>query len=249
MWNPLRRIIRVPKVRSGSKAVFRPDLGFEEGAQNEGHRQCDCWRVGRLAAASRNLNSGLTGFELRPARHRARYEDDPVDLYKVPTGREILRQAEAAGTPGPTSWGFTVWLNRAENQALWEKALAEHATLKQAKAQRSPHSLPTWYQVVILSANADLIAPTRTGNGPFDSDEKNECRCAQGDLIGLNLLSEVSALASSQDRPDIFNSRQFVGVRRGLLRPSRITFISQRFRKLLIQEHITGHKVEVAHIA
>ncbi|HET6239997.1 MAG TPA: hypothetical protein VFE41_34310 [Acetobacteraceae bacterium] len=25
------------------------------------------------------LSSGLTGFELRPARHRARYEDDPVD--------------------------------------------------------------------------------------------------------------------------------------------------------------------------
>jgi hypothetical protein len=165
----------------------------------------------------------------------------------VPTGREILLQAKAAGTPHP-AWGFTVWLNRAENQALWKKALAEHATFKQAKAQRSLQSQPVRYQVVVLSTNADLIARPAPANDPFDKDEKNKCRCANGDLIALNLLSEVSALANSQDRPDIFNSRQFAGVRRGLVRPSRITFISQRFRKLLIQEHNKGCKVDVAHI-
>jgi len=97
------------------------------------------------------LSSCLTGFELRPARHRAKYEDDPVDLSKVPTGREILRRAEAAGMPH-NSCAFTVWLNRAENKAFWEQAHAEHAELLQAKARRPLQSLPTWYQVVVLSA-------------------------------------------------------------------------------------------------
>jgi len=41
----------------------------------------------------------------------------------------------------------------------------------------------------------------------------------RGDLAGLNLLSEVFIEKDSRGSEDIFSTRQFVGVRRGLLRP------------------------------
>jgi len=63
------------------------------------------------------FDAGMTGFALEQVRHKARYQDDPVPFEKYPTGRKLLRRAEAAGTPFPT-WEFYVWLNRPERAEL-----------------------------------------------------------------------------------------------------------------------------------
>jgi len=42
--------------------------------------------------AEKMIDAGLTGFELRPVRHKARYEDDPVDLRQVPTGARFFKR-------------------------------------------------------------------------------------------------------------------------------------------------------------
>jgi hypothetical protein len=197
--------------------------------------------------AERMTDAGLTGFELCPVRHKARYEDDPLDLRQVPIGREILQKAEAAGAPRPTG-KFTVWLKRAENRALYDQARAEYATLKGEESKRSGEPMPVWHQLVVTSNTAEIVGPTRVGINPFDDDPKGECRCPLGDLIGLNLLSEVSISVASRGEFDIVCSRQFIGVRRGLLRPHRVILISPKFWKLLESERIKGVNIEVAHL-
>ena len=197
--------------------------------------------------AERMTDAGLTGFELHPVRHKARYEDDPLDLRQVPTGREIVQKAEVAGAPHPTG-KFWVWLNRAENRAMLEQARAENVAMKGERARRVNKPLPVWYQLVVTSNTADIVPPTRVGINPFDDDPKGECRCPLGDLIGLNLLSEVSISAASCSESDIICSRQFIGVRRGLLRPRRVMLISPKFWKVLESESIKGVVIEVVHL-
>lgn len=105
-----------------------------------------------------------------------------------------------------------------------------------------------WYQMTVRSAEAVIVAPTRVGNNPYDDDPKDECRCPEGHLIGLNLLSEVYISSASRGEADIVASRQFIGVRRGLLRPERVTLISPRVSRLIETEKLKGCQVEVAHL-
>ncbi len=203
--------------------------------------------------AEKMTDAGLTGFELRRVRHKARYEDDPLDLHKVPTGRKILGKAEAAGAPHPTG-NFWVWLNRTENRAMLEQARSEHVAMKTEASMRKGARMPVWHQLVVTANTAEIVAPTRVGINPFDYDPRGECRCPLGDLIGLNLLSEVSISVASRGEADIVCSRQFIGTRHvvgpqaGLLRPRRVMLISPKFRKLLEMEKVKGFNIEVAHL-
>ncbi len=106
-----------------------------------------------------------------------------------------------------------------------------------------------WFQLKVPNANAEIVAPTRVGIDPFDDDTKGECRCPLDDLIGLNLLSEVSIESSSRGDDDIISTRQFVGTRRGLLRPERIILVSPKVRRLIESEKLKGVEIEVAHLA
>lgn len=108
--------------------------------------------------------------------------------------------------------------------------------------------LPEWSQLVVRSEGAEIVAPTRAGNDPFDDDPKGESRCPEGDLIGLNLLSEVFISAESRGEADVVASRQFTGVRRGSLRPQRMLFVSPKLWRLIDSEKLKGCEIEVAHL-
>jgi hypothetical protein len=108
--------------------------------------------------------------------------------------------------------------------------------------------VPAWYQLVVTTADAQIVAPTRVGSDPFDSEPEGKYRCPLGDLMGLNLLSEVSISAQSRGDDDLVCSRQFFGARRGVLRPHRLILISQKFRKLIEDENVRGAYIEVAHL-
>ena len=105
-----------------------------------------------------------------------------------------------------------------------------------------------WFQLNVQGSLAEVAAPTRVGLDPFDEDEKGECRCTFGDLIGLNLLSEVTIKAASRGEADIVCTRQYIGTRRGLLRPERIVLISPKLAKLIESEKIKGCGIEVAYL-
>lgn len=159
-------------------------------------------------------DGGFSGFELRPVRHAARYEDDPFDLKEVPTGREILQSAKEADSPHPT-WNFWVWLNRPENRERLDQAQREYVALKQTRNRKKARSMPIWYQLVVNAPPVPIIPPTRTGVDPFDEDITNEYRCSRGHVIGLNLLSELWLGGDGLGGYDIACTRELIGVCRG----------------------------------
>jgi hypothetical protein len=191
-------------------------------------------------------DAGLQGFTLTRVLHKARYEDDPVDLQEVPTGREILRNAELAGVPHP-SWSFLVWVNRAENRPILDKAMAEYATQKRTKAQRVSAPVPVWYQLVVSSSPVELSPLTRAGEDPFDDSSTG--RCSRGHVAGLNLLSEVTVTRTGLPEADVMETKQMIGVRRGLLRPRPVLLLSARAWKAIETTKIKGIEIEVARVS
>ncbi|HWD92516.1 MAG TPA: hypothetical protein VG938_09210 [Verrucomicrobiae bacterium] len=104
-----------------------------------------------------------------------------------------------------------------------------------------------WFQLLVKSCEAEITAPTKMGVNPFDEDMAGQYRCPRADLIGLARLSEVSISRSSHNGFDIVASRQFVGTRRGLLRPERLLLVSPKLRRVIKEEKLTGCEFEVAH--
>lgn len=132
---------------------------------------------------------------------------------------------------------------------LFEEHGVTGAQFHPVRAKGAKDLQPTgWRQLVVVSTGAEMAAPTRVGVDPFDQDPGGECRCSFGDLLGLNLLSEVSVRSSSVGDEDIVGSRQFVGARRGLLRPERIVLISPKVRRLIASGKLNGCEIEVAHL-
>lgn len=199
----------------------------------------------RLAEAM--VDARITGVELRQVKHKARYEDDAIDLSKVPSGRELLRRAEAAGAPHPTG-PFWVWLNREEQREPLDRAYEEYARIATARAARHRKPMPVWYQPVFVSRRTAISPPTRFGIDPFNEDPEGEYRCPEGHVKGLNLLSEVSVARDSWDGSDIVCTAEMVGTRRGLLRPAPLILISRRFLDVLRKVEGKGYDIEVAHL-
>ena len=106
-----------------------------------------------------------------------------------------------------------------------------------------------WSQLSIPDARLDVGVGTLCGNELFAAEEESKTyRCSFGHVLGLAVLSEVQAARASYGGEDFAASNQFVGVRRGLLRPERLLFISPRIWQILDQEQPRGVRIEVAHL-
>lgn len=105
-----------------------------------------------------------------------------------------------------------------------------------------------YYQLLPTSSKVSVVSPTVAGVHPLDTDERGQYRCPIGHTIGLNLLSEVFVRAADWNRADFVHSREYVGVRRGLLVPRHLLLISAKTRDVLARSSLTGWKVEPAHL-
>lgn len=158
-----------------------------------------------------------------------------LDVTRIPKGKDISR----------TIAGELVVSRRV--MELFARHGITGATLSPICSGRSSSEESNdWFQLAVPNATADIIAPTRVGIDPFDDDETCMCRCVLGDLLGLNLLSEVTIAASTLCDTDFACSRQFIGTRQGLLRPERIILISPKVASLIESEKIRGGEIEVA---
>jgi hypothetical protein len=187
----------------------------------------------------------VTGFALHPVRHKARYQDDPIELETLPAGREILQRAHMVGVAHPTG-EFWVWYNRPEQLELREQLEVEHVQRWRGKDKRMYRPVPVWYQLTVTSQQVEVIQPTRFGVKPHD--ESADFRCPLGHVSGLNLLSEVWVKRESWDGSDVSRTAQMVGHREGVLTPAPLLLISPRLQRLFKQEMIKGYNAEVAHL-
>jgi hypothetical protein len=243
--------VTIPPTVCGAGRVQVSDLVLDlrkaPRARDIARTIADEWIVSQRLAVLM-IDARLTGYELRRVRHKARYEDDPVDFSKVPSGHELLRRAAAAGLQS-ASWEFDVWLNRPEQDALAERARAEHAELLAQRIQRRGKPPPVWHQLIVTSRPARAVPPTRFGGQPFDDDtEGRGGRCPHGHIAGTNLLSELFLPRGDWDASDFVRTGELVGFRRGVLAPAPLLLISPRFRRLLIDNKIKGWRTEVAYL-
>jgi hypothetical protein len=105
-----------------------------------------------------------------------------------------------------------------------------------------------WYQWTPVPPFVEIVSPTKVASSPFDDDADNAFRCPNGDNLGLNLISEVSISAASVVPADFLASRQFIGRRLGLLRPTRVLFLTQKARGILNANGFRGFTLEVARL-
>lgn len=105
-----------------------------------------------------------------------------------------------------------------------------------------------YFQLLVEHGSVDIVPPTQTGIEPFDLDRDGAHRCMEGDVIGLNLLSPVSISRNSDSHADLFASNQFVGMRQGLLRPSRVLFSSPRLIAAISASRLRGIRPEIAYV-
>lgn len=111
---------------------------------------------------------------------------------------------------------------------------------------------PSSYYQLTASKEVELSSSTVVGINPFNlsgSEGGEVYNCPNGDTIGLNLLSEPHVLNSPLVKEyDFLASRQKIGVRRGVLRPSPVLLVSPAFRKMVEGEKLTGFKFEIARL-
>jgi hypothetical protein len=106
-----------------------------------------------------------------------------------------------------------------------------------------------WSQLLVPEASIEIAPATRFGIELFaTAAESKEYQCPLGDVLGLARLSEAYVVRGSYHGEHLTASAQFVGVRRGLLRPERLLFISAKVWEVLDRQKIRGIGVEVAHL-
>lgn len=190
----------------------------------------------------------ITGFKLGAVRHRAFFDDDPMRLELLEAGRQLLSQAERPGI-SKNSWGFDVWLNRAEQRDLVQQAWQENRERLQKRELGGRRNFSTWYQLLITSVPVSVVPPTKFGLEPFDEDFEGKYRCPFGHVAGLGVLSEVTLSRASWDGSDLAVTKEMVGVRGGVGRPHPILLASRKLRRLLTDHSVRGFEAEVAHLA
>ena len=192
-------------------------------------------------------NQKIAGVDFQPVVHKSARYLGPVSLKATPAGRELIaRAAESGILMGSTK--FDMWISHAAQREMALKATREYGDLLEERASARGTPLPKWFQPVFTGAMVEVVPPTKVGIGPFDPDLAGKHRCPLGHVIGLNLISEVFLNRRSWDGSDILITRQQVGCRMGLLRPSPIVLISPRFYKILVREKIKGVRFEIAHL-
>lgn len=105
-----------------------------------------------------------------------------------------------------------------------------------------------WFQLDAESYDVHVSDQSEFGIAPFKSDGDAEYVSEAGGVLGLNILSELYVEAGSFGGSDLSFTREFEGIRSGLLRPERFIVVSQNFRQLHEVEKWKGLKLEVAHL-
>lgn len=109
-------------------------------------------------------------------------------------------------------------------------------------SSKSKNPLDSAFQLRISSPPISISPSTHIADGPFAA---NDLGCARKDLLGLNLISELHITGVPRG---ISLTREFIGVRRGLLRPERLLIASLGAKDLLERARLKGLDWEIARV-
>jgi hypothetical protein len=90
---------------------------------------------------------------------------------------------------------------------------------------------------------------TQVGVNPFISTTYDTKPCPNGDLLGLRLISELWLRDETVPDRDIMTTQQYIGTRRGLLRPQRVMVVSRRLATAIEERGLSGFRLEPVNLA
>jgi hypothetical protein len=172
---------------------------------------------------------------------RVQVSDLVLDLAKAPVGKDI------AQTDGDE------WLVSERLAALLtDNAISGIALRPIRNAVKRRSARPAaWFQLVFSARPANVVEPTRFGDGPFDPNPDGSTKCPLGHTSGLHLLSEIHVSRRALDRSDFVTTQELVGFRAGGTRvtvPKPMILVSPNVRRLLAEHRIKGCDPEIAHL-
>lgn len=202
--------------------VFEP-AGEECGTVYDDETACSICGSGRTQASTLSLDL------------RRRQPTRDIESQTLPRGRDIARSIAGeivvsdrlVELLAPTVTGISTWPIR---------------------RCRAVATLDGWRQLSVDGPPIEVVSPTVFGIDPFDLDLAGEYRCPRGHVAGLNVLSEPTVARESWHGADLFQSRQMVGRRVGLLVPTPLLFASARLYAILRDHSISGLRFSVAHL-
>lgn len=104
-----------------------------------------------------------------------------------------------------------------------------------------------WFQLEAEHNDLRVSDQSEFGIAPFKNEGASEFECKAGSVLGLNILSELYVKTGTLGDFDLVFTKEFSGLRSGLLRPERFIVVSQKFRHLYEAEKWKGLELEVAH--
>lgn len=160
-----------------------------------------------------------------------------------------LKLAKAPNTDfSATIAGDEVIVSERAVQELMDSELSGLKFQQIVDRNRPTSARNLYYQLLPPSSKVSVASPTTAGIHPLDLDERGQYRCPLGHTIGLNLISEIFVRAEDWNGADFVRSREYVGVRRGLLVPRPLLLVSAKMRDVLTRSTLSGWDVEPAHL-
>jgi hypothetical protein len=157
-----------------------------------------------------------------------------VNLRKLPKNKDIVR-----------TYGGDEWLVSHRLAELMRDEKITGCRLRPVHHKTSRlKDPPKWYQLIIDGSAGEAVSPTLFGDDPWDLDEKGECKCAEHNVAGMNLLSQVHLSGDEWDGSDVAATTTLYGHRNCPHGPRPIHVISKRFYDLMKEHKIKGLKVE-----
>jgi hypothetical protein len=174
--------------------------------------------------------------EQRCGAGRKQVSDLRLNLRKAPRGKDICRTIADE------------WILSDRFATLLSEMQATRFELRPVHHLLQVPPSTSWHQLTFTASALNVVPPTVTGNRPSDLDPAGKYRCPLGHVIGLNPLSEVHVSRNDWEGTDFAITRQYVGVRRGLLVPSPFILVSPRVRRAIVDTHVKGCRLEIAHL-
>lgn len=179
------------------------------------------------------------------------------ELHECPycgTGRKQLSSLKVDSPQLPQGVQFAQTIARDEwiCSPGWAGVISRmrHDGITLAPIESRSEQLRDWMQIQVdPSGYAVQILPrTVFGIDPFNRDEDGRYRCPLGHVAGLRVISEACVGVGSMEEVDFAVSDVSVGVKRGVLRPCRMIFLSVAAWNALREIGTGGYSVEIAKV-
>ena len=125
-----------------------------------------------------------------------------------------------------------------------------HDGISLAPIESRSEQLRDWVQIQVDQSGYFLrvLPETEFGIDPFNRDRDGKYRCPLGHVAGLRLISEAYLGVDSMTHTDFGVSDVSAGIRRGVLRPCRLIFLSVAAWNALRDIGTGGCSIEVANV-